>query len=49
MGSIPSILSHGVGQNVSGTKMVQNKNIHLMSSVCVRMIFLYKSVIIKKL
>ena len=35
MGSIPSILSHGVGQNVSGTKMVQNKNIHLMSSVCV--------------
>ena len=44
MGSIPSILSHGVGQNVSRTKMVQNKNVHLMSSVCVCMIFLFKNV-----
>ena len=42
MGSIPSILSHGVGQNVSGTKMVQNKKIHLMSSACVRSIFYIK-------
>ena len=32
MGDIPSILSYGVGRNVSETKMVQNKNIHLMSS-----------------
>ena len=49
MGSIPSILSHGVGQNVSGTKMVQNKKIHLMSSACVRSSFLYKNVNIIKI